>query len=230
MAGAAHQIDGDRAEDFVRPDPFHVVEGLEHFVGKVEGVPVAGEVEIRGRGEDEIREGFLAAVAVVQGEQDALGRAVMPLIDKGAKPALERSQVLVVIAAGKGEALAARRAGGAPRNLGQAVDEKEVLVVHGNVVPHVCREGQDGDARRPAFAGFVRTVVESLLDDFLRGSPRLAECGDRFGDEEGTAVLKPLFERALATGHEPQAGLLLLAGRDADPCVAIVADFDGKGF
>ena len=137
---------------------------------------------------------------------------------------------MVVVGAGKGEALAARRAGGAPRNLGQAVDEKEILVVLGDVVPHVCRKGQDGDARRPAFAGFVRTVVKALLDDFLRGSTCLAECGDRFGDEEGTAVFKPLFERALASGHEPQAGLFFFAGRDADPSIAIVADLHGKGF
>ena len=73
-------------------------------------------------------------------------------------------------------------------------------------------------------------VVKSLLNDFLRGGSCLAECGDRFGDEEGTAVLEPLFEGAFASGHEPQASLFLLAGRDADPCVAIVADFDGKGF
>ena len=111
------------------------------MLAKSRACPSPVKVEIRGRGEDEIREGFLAAVAVVQGEQDALGRAVVPLIDKGAKPALEGGQILVVIAAGKGEALAARRAGGAPRNLGQTVDEKEVLVVLGDVVPHVCRKG-----------------------------------------------------------------------------------------
>ena len=53
----------------------------------------------------------------MQGEQDALGRAVVPLIDKGEKPALESGQILVGIGAGKGEALAARRAGGALRDL-----------------------------------------------------------------------------------------------------------------
>ena len=141
MAGAADQIDDDRAEDLVGADPPHRVEGLEHLVGKVEGVPVAGEVEVRGGRKDKIREGFLAAVAVVQGEQDALGRAVVPLIDKGAKPALEGRQILVGLGTGKGEALAARRARGAPRNLGQAVDEEKVLVGLGNVVPQVRREG-----------------------------------------------------------------------------------------
>ena len=65
MAGAADQIDDDRAEDLVGADPPHRVEGLEHLVGKVEGVPVAGEVEVRGGRKDKIREGFLAAVAVV---------------------------------------------------------------------------------------------------------------------------------------------------------------------
>ena len=71
------------------PHPFYIVEGLEHFVGKVEGVAVAGEVEVGGGRKDEIRQRLLAVAAVVQGEQDALGRAVMPLIDKGAEPAFE---------------------------------------------------------------------------------------------------------------------------------------------
>ena len=110
------------------------------------------------------------------------------------------------------------------------MDEKEILIGLGDVVPHVRREGQDGDARRPAFAGFVRAVVEALLDDFLRGGTRLTERGDRLGDEEGTAVLKPLFECALAAGHQPQAGLFSFAGRDAHPRAAVVAHFHGEGF
>ena len=76
----------------------------------------------------------------------------------------------------------------------------------------------------------MRTVVKALLDDFLRGGPGLAKCGDRFGDEEGAAVLKPLFEDALAARHEPPAGLFPLAGRDADPRAAVVAHLHGKGF
>ena len=122
MAGAAHQIDDDRAQNLVRVRPSDVIERLKHLIAEVEGVAVAGEVKVGRRGKDEIGKAFLAVVAVVEGEQDALGGAVVALVDEGAEPALQGVEVLVVSSAGEREALAPRGSGGAVGDLGQAMD------------------------------------------------------------------------------------------------------------
>ena len=61
-------------------------------------------------------------------------------------------------------------------------------------------------------------------------APVWRSAADRFGDEERTAVLEPLFECTLAAGHDPQAGFFLFAGWDAHPRAAVVAHLHRKGF
>ena len=63
-----HQIDDDRAQNLGRPAPVYIVQGLEHLVGEIEGVAIAGKIKIGGRGENEVRDGVGGMAAVVQGQ------------------------------------------------------------------------------------------------------------------------------------------------------------------
>ena len=88
---------------------------------------------------------------------------------------------MLLVGAGKGKALPPRTAGTAARDLRQTVDQEEVVIPVADVVPQIGRQGQDGHPGGPAFAGFVGSVIEPLLDDFLRCGPGLPQCGNGFG-------------------------------------------------
>ena len=147
VPGAAHQIHDDRPQNLVRSGPLHIVQSLEHLVGEIEGVAVAGEVEVRGCGEHEIRDDFPGILAVVEGDENPLRRAPVALIHRPPEPALERPQVRVILGPGKGKALPPRAARGAVGDLREPVDQKEILVFRVDILPQVGSQGENSHPR-----------------------------------------------------------------------------------
>ncbi len=224
MACSTDQINDDGAQNFVRPLSLNILEGLEHLIGKVEGMTVAGEVEIGGGAENKISQHRHRFATIMQSQQDALGGASITQVDVATEPAFHRRQIGIDGGTREGEPLAPGAAGGSVGDLRQTVYEEQIVILRIHVIPEVGTQRQDGDTRGPAIVGFVGAVEQPVLDDLLRRGARLPQGRHRLGDEERGTVLQALFEGALAPIHQALSCRLFGALGNADeqhavPCL-----------